>query len=123
MFLEGRQGRLRTIIIYTHAVYQGAVFLKAEEAGRGVAGLRLGSERTYLHKAEAEVRQIVVKLAVLVKAGGKAHRVGEFDAEELPLERTAAAAEAHADECARAGDVPGHLECAHGNLVCLFGRE
>jgi hypothetical protein len=53
---------------------------QAEQAGLGIAGLGPGRHRAHLDEAEAELAQGVDGLAVLVQAGGQAHRVGKVQA-------------------------------------------
>lgn len=86
------------------------IFHQPKDSGLGVALLRLGRDRSHLHKAEAHPVQPVHSLAVFVKASRQSQRVAEPEPEDAHLLRgsagTAAAAAAAAPDVSPARSGP-----------------
>ena len=72
--LEILQGIAHAIVVDAHVVDEGLVLWQAPKAGSGVALLRQRRQGADFHKTEAQIGQVVIILAVLV-------RIGEIDAE------------------------------------------
>jgi hypothetical protein len=73
-------------IVEAHPVDHRLVFLQAEQARPGISGLRQGSERAHLRRAEAEREDPVEDFRILVEAGGEPDRVREVDAGDADRE-------------------------------------
>ncbi|MNR15766.1 hypothetical protein D3C85_1323220 [compost metagenome] len=83
---QTRRERLQPLVVEAHAVDDGPVFGQTEQARLGVAGLRARRDRAAFHGAEAEPRQAVQRLAVLVQTGGQTDRVGHLQSRDTGLQ-------------------------------------
>ena len=77
---------IRAIVVEAEPVDDRLLFGDAKDARPGIALLGAGSDRSHFGKAEAERLPSAKRHGILIEARGQAHRVGEMDAEDRPLE-------------------------------------
>ena len=67
-------------------VDNGLVLDQSEQSRLVIARLRFRCDRADLHEAEADLRQAVYRLAVLVEAGGQSDRIRELQIPQIGLQ-------------------------------------
>ena len=86
LFLKLFHGIKNTFIVKPHAVDNRLVIPQTEQPFFGISWLRLGCHRSYFHKAKAKIGKFVVQFGILIKTGGKTHRIFEFYSKYLTLQ-------------------------------------
>jgi len=118
-FLEATGDGFHADVGEAEAVDQALLGGEAEDAGRGVAGLRAGGDGAEFHEAEAEPGPEGDALGVFIEAGGESDGVGEGEAEEPGFEVWEGAAGEGFDE----GGGRGAGERGERGVVDPLGRE